>query len=334
MNIWIDITNSPHVVIFKPIIEELNKRGHSVTITAREFAQTVPMLEMHKMDYTLIGHHRGKSFLKKAVGLLSRTKDLIKFAKGKNFDLALSHGSNDLAVASLFLRIPHVTMFDYEYAKVAHNINLRVSKKALFPDLIPLDVLRPYGLKPERAFPYPGLKEEYYLYGFKPNKAVLSQLGVDEKKIIVTFRTPPDVALYHRFENPLFDDTLNYLSQQSNVCTVILPRMEEQRLRLKELNLNNIIVADKVVDAQSLIYFSDAVISAGGTINREAVVLGTPVYTIFAGKMGAIDSHLIKVGKLRKLIRPEEIELKKKDVYPELNLRQPEILVDKILHRG
>ncbi len=332
MNVWIDITNSPHVVIFKPIIEELKKRGHSVTITAREFAQTVPLLEMHKIDYTLIGHHRGKSFLKKAVGLLSRTKDLIKFAKGKKFDLGLSHGSNDLAVASLFLRIPHITMFDYEYAKIAHHVNLRISKKALFPDLIPVDVLRQYGLKPKRAFPYPGLKEEYYLYGFKPNKNILNDIGVDEKKVIVTFRTPPDVALYHRFENPLFDNILNHLSRQSNVCTIILPRTEEQRLRLKNLTLKNVIVTDKVVDAQSLIYFSDVVISAGGTINREAVILGTPVYTIFAGKMGAIDNHLIKVGKLKKLTCPEEVNLKKKDAYSELNLREPGILVDMIIN--
>ncbi|HDP70074.1 MAG TPA: DUF354 domain-containing protein [Actinobacteria bacterium] len=331
MNIWIDITNSPHVVIFKPIIEELKGRGYSVIVTAREFAQTVPMLEMHKMEYTLIGHHRGKNFLKKAAGLFSRTRDLVNFARDKKFDLALSHGSNDLAAASLFLKIHHVTMFDYEYAKIAHNINLRVSKKALYPDLIPFDVLRSYGLKSERAFPYPGLKEEYYLYGFKPDNKVLSQLGIDDNKVIVTFRTPPDAALYHRFENPLFDDILNHLSQQSNVYTIILPRTVEQRSRLKDLTLKNVIVTDNVIDAQSLIYFSDVVISAGGTINREAVVLGTPVYTIFAGKMGAIDNHLIKMGRLRKLISPEEIELKKKDIFPELNLREPGILVDKII---
>ncbi len=331
MNIWIDITNAPHVVIFKPLIAELKKRGCEVTVTAREFSQTVPMLKKHNIDFTLIGKHRGKNVFKKALGLFSRTFELVRFARPKKFDLAVSHASNDLAVASFILRIPHVTMFDYEFATVSHHVNLRLSKKILFPDIIAKSSLYRFGASDDRMDPYPGLKEEYYLNGFLPNKEVVSQLGLDTSKVIVTMRTPPELALYHRFENPLFKQVIEHLSRQPEVLMVVLPRTKEQAEDLKKLGVSNLIVPDSPVDAQSLIYYSDLVVGAGGTMNREAVVLGTPVYSIFAGKIGAIDKHLIEMEKMFALKSPSEIVLKKKEAQPKIFLRDPAVIVEKIL---
>ncbi|HZD59601.1 MAG TPA: DUF354 domain-containing protein, partial [Anaerolineae bacterium] len=163
LKIWIDITNTPHVLIFRPIIKAFKEQGHEVFVTAREFAQTSQLLDRFGIEHTLIGRHQGKEIYRKAYGLVSRTSRLMGYAAGKRFNLAVSHGSNDCAVASFFLRIPHVTMFDYEFAKAMHNINLRVSTKVLIPDAIPSEPLYEYGGTDEKIDKYPGLKEEYYL---------------------------------------------------------------------------------------------------------------------------------------------------------------------------
>lgn len=330
--IWIDITNSPHVLILKPIIEILKNKRHKVVVTARDFAQTIPLLDRFNIEYTKIGSHSGRSITRKSLGLFNRTASLIKFTKKNKykFDLALSHGSNDLAVTSFILGIPHVTMFDYEYASVSHHINFRLSKKVMCPDIINRKVLARYSRK-DKLDQYEGLKEEYYLYGWKPDESVLKQLKIDTSIPIVVIRTPPDLALYHRFENKLFYKVIERLNNL-NVCAVALPRSGEQGASLRAQRFNNIIIPDDAIDAQSLIYYADMVISAGGTMNREAVTLGTPVYTLFPGRLGTVDIDLMEKGKMFKLESPERLVVKKKKrTNNKLNFRNPEILVQKIL---
>ena len=331
LRIWIDITNTPHVLIFRPIIKALKERGHEVFVTAREFAQTTQLLERFGIEHTLMGKHQGKEIYRKIYGLINRTSRLIGYAAGKKFNLAVSHGSNDCALASFFLRIPHVTMFDYEFAKAMHNINLRVSSKVLIPDLIPSEPLYAYGGTDEKIDKYPGLKEEYYLADFQPDESVISEVGLDINKIIVVMRTPPDVALYHRFHNPIFLDVLRRLANRDDVEVVLLPRTPEQREEVLRLGFKNVFIPERAVDAQSLIYYSDLVISAGGTMNREAVALKTPVYTLFSGKMGAIDRSLIAEGRMMKLDSPDQIELKKKEAFGQGRVRSIDVLLDKIL---
>jgi len=330
LRIWIDMTNTPHVLIFRPVIKALEEQGHEVFVTAREFAQTSQLLNRFGIKHTLIGRHQGKEIYRKIYGLVNRTGRLMAYAAGKKFNLAVSHGSNDCAVASFFLRIPHVTMFDYEFAKVMHNINLRVSTKVLIPDLIPSEPLYEYGGTDEKIDKYPGLKEEYYLADFKPDEAVIKEIGLDINKIIIVLRTPPDVALYHRFHNPIFMDVLRKLGRRGDVEVVLLPRTPEQRKEVLGMGFTNVFIPEKAVDAQSLIYYSDLVISAGGTMNREAVALNTPVYTLFSGKMGAIDTHLIAEGRMKKLTDPEQIDIKKKDVYSQGQTRDINLLLDKM----
>lgn len=334
LRIWIDFTNAPHVLVLRPIIEIFKKQNHEVVITARDFSQTLPLLEKFGIDYFQTGMHRGKSIPKKILGLFSRTKELIKFARSrKKFDMALSHGSNDLAVAAFLLKIPHVTMFDYEYAAVAHHVNFRLSKKIMCPDIISKNSLSSYGGK-NKIDQYPGLKEEYYLFGWKPNPGIVGELGLDKNKVIAVVRTPPDVSLYHRFENVHFSDVLKAL-ERDDVQQIIIPRTADQLDFLMSLDLKNAIYPAGAIDAQSLIYYSDLVVSAGGTMNREAVVLGTPVYTLFSGKMGAIDKVLINEGKMTKLTAPSDIKIVKKKETDylkfESNLRDPNLLTEKIL---
>ena len=312
MRVWIDLTNSPHVLVMRPVIEHLHAEGHEVQVTARDFAQTLALCERFGIAHTAIGHHRGERLAAKATGLAARSAALVRWARGRRFDIALGHGSNDVSVAAALLRIPSATMFDYEWATVQHNVNCRLARAVVVPEAIPVQRLERYGAKGKiRA--YEGLKEEYYLADFEPDEGVLEQLGLDRARPIVVVRTPPDVSLYHRFENDLFARVLQRLGKAAatdDVQPVVLPRVASQRAELAKVP--GFRVPERAIDAQSLIAYADLVISAGGTMNREAVALGTPVYTTFEGRLGAVDERLIDEGRLKKLMEPEELDLGKR----------------------
>ena len=127
---------------------------------------------------------------------------------------------------------------------------------------------------PPKLLRYPGLKEEYYLADFEPDPAVLAGSAIDPARTLVVLRPPPDVSLYHRHSNPLFPQTLQHLGRIESVHAVVIPRTEAQRDYVRSLALPSVIVPDGAVDAQSLIALSDLVVSAGGTMNREAAALG------------------------------------------------------------
>jgi hypothetical protein len=218
----------------------------------------------------------------------------------------MGHGSNDVTVAAKLLRIPSATAFDYEWAKVQHTVNCRLARAVVVPDAIPPERLYAYGAK-GKLRRYEGLKEEYYLADFEPDRAVLEELGLDPAKPIVVVRTPPEVSLYHRFENDLFRDVLERLR---GAQAVVLPRTAAQREELARAG--GFVVPEHAIDAPSLVGFADLVISAGGTMNREAVALGTPVFTTFEGKLGAVDERLLADGRLRRLTDPAQVSVEKR----------------------
>jgi uncharacterized protein len=323
VRIWADFTNSPHVLVLRPVIEQLRARGHEVEVTARDFAQTVGLCERFGIEHTVIGRHRGSGILAKAGGLVSRSLALARWARPRRFDLALGHGSNDVTVAAALLRIPSSTMFDYEWATVQHNVNCRLARTVVVPDAIPPERLYRYGAR-GKVRAYAGLKEEYYLADFEPDVAVLVELGLDTSRPIAVLRTPPEVSLYHRFENDLFAQVLERLRGQQ---AVVLPRTAKQRAELGKAG--GWIVPTRAIDAQSLITYADLVVSAGGTMNREAVALGTPVYTIFEGRLGAVDERLIADGRLRRLASAQEVRLiKRPDSAADRVRRDPGVLAD------
>lgn len=320
MRVWVDLTNSPHVLVMRPVIEELRRRGADVSVTARDFAQTLALCERFGIEHTAIGHHRGGRLAAKAAGLFDRSYALARWARGRRFDIALGHGSNDVTVAARLRGIPATTTFDYEFARVQHTVNCRLAKAVVVPDTIPPERLYPYGAK-GKIHGYAGLKEEYYLSDFEPDDAVLAELGLDRTQPLFVVRTPPDVSLYHRFENPLFGRVLEHLRDKGQV--VVLPRTPQQRAEL-----NGFIVPEQAIDAQTLVARADLVISAGGTMNREAVALGTPVYTTFEGRLGAVDERLIAEGRLRRLTDVSAIDLTPSDRPAERVRRDPAVLAD------
>src|SRR5205823_4898232 len=270
LRVWVDMTASAHVLVFRPLIRLLRERGDEVEITAREYAQTLQLLELHGLEAEVIGRHGGRSRLQKARRMAGRLGALRRFAEGRGFDAALTHGSHELTLTARRLGIPSTTTFDYEFATLQHQLGCRAATKVVVPDAIPPERLRQYGAKPPKLVQYPGLKEEYYLRDFEPDASLLERFGVDPARVLVVLRPPPDVSLYHRQSNPLFPMTIEHLGSLENVHAFVLPRTEEQREYVRGLQLPSVILPETAVDAQSLIALADLVVSAGGTMNREA----------------------------------------------------------------
>jgi uncharacterized protein len=228
--------------------------------------------------------------------------------------------------------VPSATTHDYEFATLQHQLGMRAATKVVVPDAIPAERLARFGVRPPKLLRYPGLKEEYYLSEFEPDPSVLDGLGVDRARVLVVLRPPPDVSLYHRHSNPLFPQTLDFLGAHDEVQAVVLPRTEEQRTFVRGLDLPSMIVPDRAVDAQSLIALADVVVSAGGTMNREAAALGVPVYTTYGGRLGGVDEELIRAGRLKPLTDPRALELhKREDAAASRVRRDPKLLLDLLL---
>ncbi|HET7177079.1 MAG TPA: DUF354 domain-containing protein [Solirubrobacterales bacterium] len=342
MRVWVDCTAAAHPLVLRPVIERLRDRGHEVFVTAREYGQTLGILERLGIPYTAVGSHGGASASGKGAALARRSARLARLVRRRRPDLAIGHGSVDLAVVSALLRIPSAQLQDYEFAGWQRRISFRVARRVLVPDAIPLERLERIGARADKLVRYPGLKEEYYLADFEPDPAVLDELALDREKVLVVVRPPPETSEYHA-RNDLYGAVLRRLADaergtagveggQPGVQAVVIPRTEPQAAAVRALGAANLIVPSQAIDAQSLIAFADLVVSAGGTMNREAVALGTPVFTTFAGQMGGVDEALIRAGRLRVLERIDDLPLRKRETPAGVLLRRdPELLVEGVL---
>jgi predicted glycosyltransferase len=296
--IWIDLDNSPHVPFFVPIIEELQKRNYSIMVTSRDCFQVRELADLFQLNHKLIGRHSGKSKIHKVAGLCLRALQLIPTVLKEKPDLAVSHCSRSQLIASVCLRIPSLQMGDYEFATGWAFIR---PTWHMCPEVIPNSALQ---TDSNRTLKYPGIKEDVYVSRFVPKPGIRLQLGLREQDVVVTIRPPANEAHYHSPKtDELFEAAVEFLSKKAEVKLVALPRNEKQaiclRKRWPELFLNGKIrIPERIVDGLNLIWHSDLVISAGGTMNREAAALGVPVYSIFRGQIGAVDRYLSKTGRL------------------------------------
>ena len=313
MRIWVDFTNTAHVQVLRPLVELLEEEGHEVEMTARPLSQTVAMLDRWGRQAEVIGHHGGAGRLSKARAAVSRVRELRHWASGRRIDMGLAHGSTDLPAVCRLLRLPNTTMFDYEWASAQHHVNCRLATRVLVPDAIPAERLRRYGARPPKLVQYPGLKEEYFLADFEPDPSVLEQVGADPAKVVCVVRTAPSYALYlGGSENPLLPRLLERISGAEGAQAVVIARTPEQADAIDALRDPGVLVPRETVDGRSLVALADLLVSAGGTMNREAAVLGTPVWSIFEGKPGAVDEQLIAEGRLRMLADPADLVIAKK----------------------
>ena len=310
MRIWIDLANSPHVPFFRALIPEFVARGHQVEISARDFAQTIELATKAGMLPHVIGGHGGGKLTGKAGNLIGRAAALRKWARDRGFDLAVSHNSYAQISAAASLGIRSVTLMDYEH-QPANHLAFRLASKVIVPRAFPSAELKKYGASLRKVARYDGLKEDVYLAEFThdPKFAeVLRELGVSGEDVLVVARPPAHEALYHRFENELFDELLTHLSSQPRVRTVLLPRTNAQRAEYEARKLPNLIMPREALDGANLVAAADLVVSAGGTMNREAAALGVPAASIYAGKWAAIDEQLVADGRLERISSNAEIK--------------------------
>jgi predicted glycosyltransferase len=331
MRVWFDCSAAAHPVVLRPVIEGFLDRGDDVLVTARDYGQTVGILDLLGIDHQVVGRHGGASTIGKARALAGRSFGLLGPVTRFDPDLAVGHGSVDLALVSRLRGVPSVQMQDYEFAGLQRQLAFRSARRVLAPDSIPVERMEAAGANRESLFRYAGLKEDYYLSDFVPDPGVPEELGIDPEKILVVVRPPPETSAYHR-ENPLYDQVLDRIEQASGtVEAVVIPRTSAQAEAVAGRRARNLIVPTRAVDAQSLIAFADLVVSAGGTMNREAVSLGTPVFTTFTGRMGGVDEALIAEGRMRQLEDVGQLDLVKKQASPgPVSPRDPDIIVDAI----
>jgi hypothetical protein len=307
MKIWIDCSNSPHPLLFAPVARRLEAEGHEVLVTARDNAQTIDLALERWAAVEVIGGESPRGRASKVVTLCERIVDLRRWAAKLRPDVALSHNSYAQIVAARSLRIPAVTAMDFEH-QPANHVAFRLATTVLVPEMLPPDVIRRQGASPAKVVRYPGLKEELYIGDFKPDHAILAKVGVDPRPpIVAVARTPPTRAVYHSSSNPLFEPALRTVCSQDGVVCVVLTRHPEQIAAIEGLGLRNCIVPANAIDSRSLVYAADVMIAAGGTMTREAAIMGIPTWTLFAGKTPAVDVWLERQGMLQRLARPEQL---------------------------
>jgi predicted glycosyltransferase len=306
MNIWVDLANSPQVLFFQPIIDELRSRGHEITITLRDFAQTRGLADMYGLDYVAFGEHGGRSRRRTVTANLRRTGKLVRWARGRHFDLAISSNVYSHVLACSILRLPVVNLYDYD-PNPANHIAFRLAHHVIVPEPFPDEALRRYGAG-RKSSKYPGVKEEVYLEGFEPAPAFREDHGFPSDDVLVVMRPASDWSPYHRFSNPLFDRLLEYATTQESTFIVFLARIPEQGTSVRARGYRNVVVPEQTYNGPDLVASADLVISAGGTMNREAAVLGTPAYTVYAGELGATDIHLIRKGRLTQVKTEDDFQ--------------------------
>ena len=310
MRIWIDLANSPHVPFFRALIPEFAQRGHQVEITARDYAQTVEMAIAAGVTPVVIGGHGGGKLAGKAGNLVGRAAALAKWARGRGLDLAVSHNSYAQIAAAKGLGIRTVTLMDYEH-QPANHLAFRLASRVIVPRVFPNSALRRYGASKGKVKRYGGTKEDVYLADFTSDPKflqTLQALGVAPDDVLVVVRPPAREALYHRFENELFAELLNRLCSCPDVKVVLLARTETQRHEYETASRPNLILPREALDGANLIAAADLVISAGGTMNREAAALGVPAATIYAGEWAAIDEELLREGRLIRIANQADLQ--------------------------
>jgi predicted glycosyltransferase len=295
---WIDLSNSPHPILFEPIVDELRAAGHEVVLTARDHAQTVALARQRWPEVHVIGGRAPVGRAAKARAVAGRAADLVRFGRGRErIDVAVSHNSYAHTVAARALRIPCITAMDYEY-QPANHIAFRFANRVVVPHAFPDRMLRMEGARAAKVWRYDGFKEEVYLQRFEPDAAVLDELGLERDEPFFVARPSPAGAAYHQFENPVFDQALGQVLAREDAKVVLLPRRPEDVQQRSGLPAGRQVVPERPVDTRSLLYFARALLGAGGTMNREAALLGTPVFGMYAGRLAALDQRLIRDGRL------------------------------------
>ncbi|ASJ09025.1 hypothetical protein A3L11_07200 [Thermococcus siculi] len=291
MKIWVDITNAPHVHFFKGVIRELEKAGHEVLITTREFDGLTGILDMYGFDYYVVGRHGGATLEGKLIAGTERMYRLSKLIIEEKPDLALYKHSAEAPRVAFGLQIPSIGFVDNETAVAQNKLILPYTKLLLFPKAIDAYDLLRCGADPNGMRPVNGFSELAHLYGFKPERKVLGELGLKRNGYIVMRTEPVKANYFNGPEKSVLEDVIPLLP---DIPIVLFPRTPEQRERFERFD--NVIMPERPVDSLSLLYYARLMIGAGGTMNREAIALGTPTISTYPGRLLAVTKWLVEKG--------------------------------------
>jgi predicted glycosyltransferase len=304
MRVWIDLAAPPQVLFFRPIIAALQRDGHELLVTVRNFNNAPGIATRLAINHTVVGRHGGRRTSAKGVAILARAGELAMLAHRFRPHLATSHNSYAQAIAAALLRVPLVTAMDFEH-QPANHISFRLAQTVVVPEFFPSGALRRFGAHFGRVVRYPGTKEEIYLADFQPDQNFPLDFGLPPSRIVVTMRPPARSALYHGFENTLFDAAVERIATEPSAFIVLLGRDGTNN---SWSHFANVFVPKVPVDGPNLVFWSDLVVSGGGTMNREAAVVGTPAYTVYAGKPIAVDDYLIQLGRMKRISSAADLE--------------------------
>jgi hypothetical protein len=276
--IWVDITNYPHVLFFKDFIKR-----HDVFVTTRKFGQLTSLLDSQGIEYTVVGSHGGKEPYKKLEESAKRMGKLAKLVSSKDVSIAVSKQSVELPRVAFGLGIPTVQIVDNEYAEHQNRLFLPLCSRVVVPEYLDRIKLYEQGARPSQIKIFRGLCEVSQLKNFTPDESILEKYGLEDYILI---RPEPHSAAY--FQEDEMAQRLVTALRDAGMNPVILPRDKELK---GGVNLKN-------VDSLSLIYFAKAVLSGGGTMNRESALLGTPTISFYPSELLGVDRFLIQNGLL------------------------------------
>ena len=298
--VWFDPTNSPHVLIIHPLLRELEKKEVSWFVTTRDYAQTIPLLERFGIPYFRVGGYVSGSKWRKGIYAIFRSLRLLRFSA----DAIFSPGSPYVYPAAILRRIPVIFLQDNEHISLLRWIGL-FSHSVIYPEAVPEDVLVSKGVPREKIIQYPGLKEEIYLYDWKVDVgSVRKELGIKKDEEVVAFRPEPYTAHYLQKKHEWSLKFVESLINGTDYRVVVLPRTLEQKEEYQRRFGSKIVIPERPVDGPSLLKLCSAFISAGGTMVREAVVLGTPAISMYPGELLAVDRWLVESGYMRHILKP------------------------------
>lgn len=306
MKIWFDADNGPHVLIMRPLVTELVRRGHEVVFTARDRTSTCELLDLYGLRYRKVGGEYGAGYRGKVAGTLGRAWALARAMRGSGAAVSYGHGSRALPIASRLLGVPTVTMYDYEWVNA--SLFNRLCRTILMPGVITPQRCGEAGIAAGKVRGYPGFKEELYLKGNPPDQTVAADLGLRPEGVRVLLRPPATTAHYHNPEaEVILESILQRLAAVPAVQLVYLPRTPDQRELPARAGVAEVIIPRRVYDGPSLVACMDLVISGGGTMTREAAIMGVPSYSFFRGRSGMVDEALAQTGKLVLIGTPGEV---------------------------
>ncbi|MGN6196978.1 MAG: DUF354 domain-containing protein [Ginsengibacter sp.] len=296
MRIWFDLSNAPHINLFKDLLKELESEGHEIIVTCRPLSNTVSLLDLHKISYTIVGKHYGKNFFKKVMGYPIRVHQLKKFIKPLKVDIAISQSSFHSPVAARLLGIPSIYMNDNEHA-IGNIPSFISASTVLIPEFLNIKKVQKQGANIKKIIAYPGVKEGIYLWQKYLENGNSNTKSKSKKKIYI--RPEPRTAQYYKGGENFLDEVIIGLKDQYSIT--MLTRDKEQFKHYNSSIFFGVIVPEKPLSFDEIANDCFLFIGAGGTMTREMAVTGIPTISVYRDELLDVDRYLIQQNLMKHL---------------------------------